>query len=146
MIKVHEAEEMDVPGLAEIIRLSPEAGHWTEDDIRRSIRARNSQLCLVAEESGQLRGLLLAARPLPEEAEILTVAVHPQARRRGVGAALLRDLIRRVPGRLFLEVRRSNQCARSLYERLGFVVYGQRPGYYHSPPEDAVLMQLTVNQ
>ncbi len=39
-----------------------------------------------------------------------------------------------------LEVRRSNEPARRLYERLGFEVAATRPNYYVSPPEDALIL------
>jgi [ribosomal protein S18]-alanine N-acetyltransferase len=43
-----------------------------------------------------------------------------------------------------LEVRAGSAGAIALYERLGFVAVGRRPGYYRSPVEDAVLMRLEV--
>jgi ribosomal-protein-alanine N-acetyltransferase len=41
-------------------------------------------------------------------------------------------------------VRAGSAGAIALYERLGFVAVGRRPGYYRSPVEDAVLMRLEV--
>ena len=42
---------------------------------------------------------------------------------------------------LTLEVRASNYPAISLYEKLGFIQVGRRPGYYRSPREDALILQ-----
>ena len=44
-----------------------------------------------------------------------------------------------------LEVRQSNQSARSLYRKFGFVEIGLIRNYYPNPPEDAVLYQLDLS-
>ncbi|HMI93026.1 MAG TPA: ribosomal protein S18-alanine N-acetyltransferase [Polyangiales bacterium] len=81
-----------------------------------------------------------------EEIQIMNVAVAPEQRRRGYGAALLADLCRY--GRtakafaVVLEVRRSNRDAIALYERHGFERIGIRPRYYSDNAEDALVMRL----
>jgi ribosomal-protein-alanine N-acetyltransferase len=45
---------------------------------------------------------------------------------------------------VLLEVRESNQAARRLYEREGFIEVGRRAGYYHRPPEAALLFRFSV--
>ena len=143
---VREAQEADVPRLAEILRLSPEAGSWEESDLRASITSDPARQCFVAARGERVLGFLLAARPVREEAEILTLAVDPATRRQGVGTSLLKALLQGRPGRVFLEVRRSNLPAQRFYGSLGFITSGIRPGYYRSPEEDAVLMQLLYSQ
>lgn len=68
------------------------------------------------------------------EAEILTLAVAPSERRRGLGAALVREAAGLAHARgaatLHLEVAEDNAAARALYAMLGFVQAGRRPGYY----------------
>ena len=85
-------------------------------------------------------GMLLA----PDEGQILNLAVSPDYRRKGVGAALLSALLaeadRRGLSTLSLEVRVSNQPAVALYERAGFTVAGRRRHFYKSPTEDAWVM------
>ena len=70
------------------------------------------------------------------------LAVAPEKRRQGVGAALVAEGLRRLEGlgvrRCWLEVRPSNQAARGLYERLGFRPAGCRRAYY-SDGEDALV-------
>lgn len=77
-------------------------------------------------------------RAVADEAEILTLAVRPEARRRGVGARLVEAGADRAAGmgarRLFLEVAEDNAAARGLYARCGFAETGRRKGYY--PAED----------
>ena len=73
------------------------------------------------------------ARVVADEAELLLVAVRRDARRRGVGSALLRDVCeaarQRGARRVFLEMRRGNE-ARGMYEAAGFAPVGHRPNYY----------------
>jgi [ribosomal protein S18]-alanine N-acetyltransferase len=83
--------------------------------------------------SGRLRGFVLA-RLTADEAEILTIAVEPSARGKGVGRALLAENLRqaaRAGARtMFLEVDLDNAPALALYERFGFSKVGERIGYY----------------
>ncbi|MBT8201036.1 MAG: ribosomal protein S18-alanine N-acetyltransferase [Acidimicrobiia bacterium] len=83
-------------------------------------------------------GLMLA----PDEAHVITLAVHPDHRGIGFGADLLRRLFTEArengAQHLTLEVRASNHSARSLYERFGFQEAGVRKGYYGN--DDAIIM------
>lgn len=89
----------------------------------------------------------LIGRAIAGEAELLTLAVRPDARRRGTGAALVAAFLdaarARGAERAFLEVAADNTAAQALYARAGFAEAGRRPGYYR-PPEggavDAVVM------
>jgi ribosomal-protein-alanine N-acetyltransferase len=111
----------------------------------------NNRLChiLVAREKAGARSrwpdrllwLFLA------EMHLLNIAVNPASRRRGIGAALLAralDFAReRGVKMVFLEVRRGNNAAQSLYRRFGFREMGARPRYYEDG-EDAIVMLLEV--
>ena len=145
MTTIREAVAADVPRLVEIFGESPEAGNWPEAGLRSSL-ASPARRCWVAEQDGWVRAVLLVQCPAPGEAEILTLAVERDVRRRGIGRALLMSFLGRESGRVWLEVRESNEAARQLYRHLGFVETGRRRAYYSSPPEDAVVMQLTINQ
>ena len=80
------------------------------------------------------------------EAELLTVAVHPAARRHGIGRALLAAFetaaARRGAEEVLLEVAVSNEAARALYYAHGYGPVGRRPGYYHPPGGPAVDAQV----
>ncbi len=81
-----------------------------------------------------------------DEGHVNNVAVRPEYRRQGVASQLL-DVFRRFgegQGLAFLtlEVRDSNQAARALYARHGFVEAGRRKNYYQHPKEDAIIMTL----
>ena len=85
------------------------------------------------------------------EAELLTLAVAPEARRRGLGTALVAafeaEARARGAGEAFLEVAESNAGARALYARLGYLPAGRRPGYYRSaeaPPTAALVLRKSL--
>jgi ribosomal-protein-alanine N-acetyltransferase len=79
-----------------------------------------------------------------DELHINSLAVADAWRRRGLARALLRhvlaDAAKAGARSATLEVRRSNEAARGLYEGLGFRVEGERPGYYQEPREDALIL------
>ena len=82
---------------------------------------------------GECGGFVLV-RVADGEAEILTLAVAPAARRRGIGSALISAACRHAQemgaGAMYLEVSRANEPAKALYTRLGFREVGRRRGYY----------------
>jgi ribosomal-protein-alanine acetyltransferase len=132
---VRPAEPGDLDAIGAIQAASPEAAAWTPESYLR-------QGCLVAETDGQVTGFL-AYRDLGGlENEILNLAVLPAFRRRGVGRALVEELLALARGPVFLEVRPSNSEARKLYEKMGFIQIGLRPGYYHTPSEDGIVMKF----
>ena len=94
----------------------------------------------------------IIAHIVADEAEILSLAVAPLARRRGVGTALLGHLIAQRKaqnfGTIWLEVAADNLTAIRLYEKAGFIVSGHRPRYYRRPggAVDAVLMKCLVTE
>ena len=90
-------------------------------------------------------------RTTADEAEILTLAVRPGARGRGVGTDLVArgaaEAAARGASRLFLEVADDNAAARALYAGAGFVETGRRPRYYaraDGSRRDALLLALNL--
>jgi [ribosomal protein S18]-alanine N-acetyltransferase len=79
-----------------------------------------------------------------DEGHIVTVASHPELRRRGIGELLVAealDLAReRGTGTVTLECRISNTGAQALYDKYGFIRAGIRKRYYTDNGEDAVIM------
>ncbi len=99
---------------------------------------------------GENDGFILV-RTVVDEAEILTLAVRPSARRRGLGARLVRAAAAHVAAsgakRMFLEVAEDNAPARALYNAQGFGAAGRRRGYYprpDGPAADALLLVLNL--
>jgi ribosomal-protein-alanine N-acetyltransferase len=91
------------------------------------------------------------ARTAGGEAEILTLAVAPPARGKGLGRALLQAAIARAEDQgahaMFLEVGADNPHALALYAGLGFAKVGMRKGYYSvsgSGDGDALVLRLSL--
>jgi ribosomal-protein-alanine N-acetyltransferase len=87
------------------------------------------------------------------EAELLTIAVDPEAQRQGLGRICLQRFVetcrKRQASRILLEVAETNQAARALYGTEGFVEDGRRKGYYRASgadPIDAILMSMLLEE
>lgn len=87
-------------------------------------------------------------RAAADEAEILTVAVSPKRRGRGIGRLMMDEAIRRLyfmrVASLFLEVDESNTPALALYRRLGFREVGRRANYYAGGTANALVMRADL--
>jgi len=133
------------PELAEIERESNQPP-WSEALFQNEFSNRYS-LVYGARLHGRLVGFLVCHVVL-DEAHIVNFAVSKAWRRRGIGSALLKHVLRELAAKavlsVVLEVRRSNNAARRLYEKLGFNETAVRQGYYSSDQEDAVFMNLNL--
>lgn len=113
---------------------------WSADEFAGLIASPLVFLC--TESDGFLLGRVVA-----DEAELLTLAVNPDQRRRGIGqnlvACFLEQALTKGATEAFLEVAANNLGALALYEKAGFVEKGRRKGYYYAPngvTVDAVVM------
>ena len=102
-------------------------------------------LHLVAEEEGRVVGQI-GVKSILDELHITTLAVRPEHRRAGVARTLFEAVLDEFPdaGEACLEVRPSNEGARSFYRSLGFRETGRRPRYYGD--EDAILMAASLRR
>ena len=109
--------------------------------------SKPTSVCLAAVdgEDGPLLGYLICAR-YDTVWHLMNVAVDPTLRGRGVGSAMLGEMIERAgPDEPYtLEVRESNASAIRLYQRLHFRTAGRRPRYYRDNGEDALIMWRTA--
>jgi [ribosomal protein S18]-alanine N-acetyltransferase len=112
---------------------------WSADDFAALI-ADHTVFALALRRQSWLRrrrmiGFALL-RAVAGEAEILTVAVAPAVRGRGLGRLLVEEALRRLYregiAACFLEVDQANEPAMRLYRSLGFEVIGERKGYYQA--------------
>ncbi len=121
---------------------------WSEAAIAPELENPLS-LWLVAEQDDTLLGYI-GSQSVPPEADMMNLAVAPEARRQGIAEALVHALEAALREKgtesLTLEVRVSNLPARTLYEKLGFEPVGLRKNYYFHPKEDACILRKDWNQ
>ena len=115
---------------------------WSEKSVMETVQQKQS-VCFAAEKAGHILGYLLVYHAA-DEAEIARIAVQKEARRQGAAGKLMQALEHYCEEhkmeKLLLDVRESNEAARSFYTKNGFVEDGIRQGFYVNPSEDAVLM------
>ena len=116
---------------------------WAEALFAEELRNPLS-LWLVAEAGDRILGYV-GSQAVLDSADVMNLAVVPEVRRKGIGAALMEELGRELAEKgvktLLLEVRKSNAPAISLYETMGFSLAGVRRNYYLRPREDALILQ-----
>lgn len=116
---------------------------WSEKSVTEEL-SNELSLWLVAVDEGVVAGYI-GSQTVMGESDMMNLAVSPEFRRRGVGERLILSLqealVRRGSRCLTLEVRASNLPAVALYHKLGFLQVGLRPGYYHKPREDALILR-----
>jgi ribosomal-protein-alanine N-acetyltransferase len=119
---------------------------WSAEALRWELEhSPVSRLYVLRDAAGESLAFC-ACWLLVDELHINSLAVAPGRRRAGIATGLMREVLRAAreegAARATLEVRRSNDAARGLYERLGFAVEAIRPDYYTNPREDALILWL----
>jgi len=143
---IERAERTELSGIADIERRSF-TDPWSAASFQELVRNRDTYFaCARTAPGAPILGYVVAWFAA-DEAEIANLAVAPEARGQGVGAALLDAALaeseRRGAAAVYLEVRDSNRTARRLYASRGFEEVGRRRGYYRRPLEDAVILRRT---
>jgi len=140
----------DANGLA-IVHATAFDAPWTGPDIA-TLLASPGVFALAGSDGGGLQGFILV-RAIAGEAEILTLAVDPAFRRRGLAGALVEGAaavaLSLDAEALFLEVAEDNAAAIALYADAGFAEVGRRRGYYARPADmriDALVMRRDLNR
>ena len=117
---------------------------WGADAIRWELENTDVARLYVLQTPGGALVAYCACWMVFDELHINSLAVDPAWRRRGVARRLLQHVLGEAAASgarsATLEVRRSNEPARALYEGLGFRVEGLRSGYYQEPREDALVL------
>ena len=135
----------DLPAVMELERATFPADAWTEGMMRGELadqpRTRHYVVAMIGDEIVGYAGLAAAG----DQADVQTIAVRAEHRRRGIGRALLTELLdeaaRRGAERVFLEVRADNPPAQTMYERFGFERIGVRRGYYDDGTDAYTMMK-----
>jgi ribosomal-protein-alanine N-acetyltransferase len=135
-----EARPNDAAAIAALHTASFQRG-WGEDEVYRLL-IEKTVVAHRATSGTTMTGFILS-RMAAGEAEILSVAIAPRQRGRGLARPLLDLHLRRLAGlgvrTVFLEVDEHNAAARALYRRAGFSGVGRRQGYYQTGAAALVL-------
>lgn len=140
-IVIRRLEERDLPAVS---RLEEEnfSMPWSMEDFREMAEHPDA-LYLVASDGDVICGTC-GVRNISGDGEITNVVIREEYRGSGLAQHMLRELISQGSAMginaFTLEVRKGNKTAIHVYEKLGFVSAGIRPGFYEKPTEDAVVM------
>ena len=111
---------------------------WSASDLKE---LKKSGCDIMASQNG-----FIVWRAVADEAEIITIGVHPDSRHNGIASTMLllveNDVKKRGVKKIFLEVSEKNIPARKLYEANGYKQIGTRPKYYDGI--DAILMEKSL--
>lgn len=120
---------------------------WSEKQLENIVDDKNYKY-VIALENGTLAGVGGVICSSEDSAEIFTVAVSEEHRKKGIGkkivSALIGFCVSKNAESVFLEVEDENDSAIMLYTRMGFKKLGVRKGFYHG--KDALIMGLTLKQ
>jgi ribosomal-protein-alanine N-acetyltransferase len=146
---VEPAGLRDAPALSQLHRASFHRG-WGAGEFEQMLRDRNT-LAHRLRLGRHVAGFVIS-RIAADEAEILSVAIDPDYRGRGLSRDLLRTHLGYLAGHgvgtVFLEVEENNRPARALYEKAGFSVVGRRDRYYkdsNGEQLNALVMQRSLS-
>ncbi len=119
---------------------------WSKEEYQNGLD-RNYIHSLVAKKDNIVVGYCILSL-IADEGEIQQIAVEKSNRCLKIGNRLLKHAIsfgkEHGMSKLFLEVRSSNEAAKSLYKNNGFENIGIRKAYYSDNGEDAIIMQLLI--
>ena len=126
---------------------------WAKNQLSESISNPNN-LCYAVSIKSQIVGYVIAM-PATDSADILNITIHKDFKRKGYASSLIdyltKELISKGIKTIFLEVRRGNFAAISLYSSLGFAEISVRKNYYTknsnqlSTREDGIIMRLELS-
>jgi [ribosomal protein S18]-alanine N-acetyltransferase len=150
-VLIRAAIPEDIPYIGALEQQADTAAHWAEREydalFAADAPARVALVALDELEAAQVHAFLVA-HCVTDEWEIENVVVSRERRRLGFATRLIRELLAKacIAGAtsVLLEVRESNFAARGLYEKLGFSEQGRRSNYYRDPPEDGLVLQVSI--
>lgn len=122
---------------------------WSRGAFLYEMEQNRVARCFVVREIERVVGYVCLWE-IGDEVHVTNIAVHPDCRQRGIGRMLMSTILEDARGRrlrvIGLEVRPSNREALPLYESFGFKVVGRRKGYYYDTGEDALVMELKLEE
>jgi ribosomal-protein-alanine N-acetyltransferase len=142
--RIHDAADLDgVMAIENASFNNPTTREWYDSELQRP------DVCyvyVIRTAEARVAGFC-AFWKVVDQIHINNLAVHPNLRHRGLGKQLLARVLEEAASlgapHATLEVRRSNEAARRLYEQAGFELVGVRTSYYTNPIEDALILSRT---
>ena len=147
-VSLRDMTEADVAAVEALERRLFPVDAWPLQMFFDELSQPETRRYIVAEAAGEIIAYagLMCIEPI---ADVQTIAVVPEFEGRGIGSAILTELIeearRRRAADVLLEVRADNPRAQHLYLRFGFEQIHVRPRYYRDGT-DALIMRLPLNQ
>jgi ribosomal-protein-alanine N-acetyltransferase len=140
---------MQTEDIAKVLELEEKTfSAWSEDHLKDELQQPTGFQFVVSNKRTEKILAVLFGRIVVDEVEILKLSVADFARNRGLGYQLLDFSINYCSSKgaknCYLELRASNEVARRLYEKRGFITVRTRNDYYDEPVEDAILMQCEL--
>ena len=145
-ITLRDMEAADIPAVHALEQRLFPVDAWPLPMFHDELAQTDTRRYLVAEIHGGIVGYagLMCIQPI---SDVQTIAVVPEQEGKGIGSALLTELIaesrRRHAQDVLLEVRADNPRAQQLYRRFGFEQIHVRPRYYRDGV-DALIMRLQL--
>jgi ribosomal-protein-alanine N-acetyltransferase len=119
---------------------------WSLDGFKQALSSSDNVVLVISDET-DIYGYLVLYTSM-DEGELMTIAVRPGFRGYGLADKLVKAMVeegrRRGLVNIFLEVRKTNEAARSLYRKNGFIAVGERKNFYRFPTEDAIIGRLSL--
>ncbi|MGW5153937.1 ribosomal protein S18-alanine N-acetyltransferase [Nonomuraea wenchangensis] len=148
MVTLRPMTSADLPAVMTIERATFPLDAWSEGMMRGELddmpRTRHYVVALDEDEIVGYAGLAAAS----DQADVQTIAVLDKHQGRGIGSALLTELLaearRRGAREMFLEVRADNPRAQAVYRRFEFEEIGTRRRYYDDGT-DAIMMRRKLD-
>lgn len=140
-VQIIPIEDQYIDGILKVSMLSFPIT-WSKESFENELSNRYARYVVAVKDSTVVGfgGMWI----IIDEAHITNIAVHPEYRGLGIGSMIMDSLtsICSIEGvvAMTLEVRMSNQRAKNLYKKFGFVEEGIRKSYYEDNKEDAVIM------
>jgi len=144
--KLREMQRADLNKVLEIERASFEQP-YTREIFEQELKIKVANLWVATHRKNILGYIDFWV--VADEVELISIAVHPQFKRMGVGDLLLGEMLRHVEALgsafVYLDVRESNLPAQKLYSKFGFTKVGVRRRYYSDNQEDAIIMKKEIH-
>lgn len=138
-------QDWHLPAVYELEKQLFKGEEWSLDQFKSELHfVPESRMYWVAKVAGTIVGYA-GVMVVDDFADVATIAVIPQLRGQGIGTRFMQmifaEATKRGATRVLLEVRKTNQSAIAMYEKLGFKIIAERPNYY-GPGLDAYMMEL----